>query len=221
VDLCEQDPDKAERVNVGGSVAVAQACGEHGIRVVGISTDLVFPGSRAWSTEDHETSPIMTYGRTKLRAEEAVLAIGALGVVARVPLIIGRGYGARSSATEGIAWALRAGRPLTLFTDQYRTPADADSIAQALQVLLAGRQTGRFHLGGRERVSRHELGIRVARAHKLPAEGIAAVRSAERPGAALRPSDVSLDSARARRELGYDPRPLEEMIARDRLEPEA
>src|SRR5688572_25928282 len=174
-DLCERDPDKAHRINVGGSRAVARACAERALRLVAISTDLVFPGTRAWSDEEQATGPVMMYGRTKRDGEDAALETGARAVIARVPLIIGRGYGARSTATEAVGWALRAGRPLTLFIDQFRTPADPESVAEALAVLLTGTQTGRFHLGGPERVRRHELGLRVARVHGLPTQGITAV----------------------------------------------
>lgn len=220
VDLCERNPEKARAINVEGSARVARACAEHGARLVAISTDLVFSGDRAWSTEDVPTGPVMTYGRTKLQGEEAALAACPRAAVARVPLIIGGGYGTRSTATEAISWALRAGRPVTLFTDQYRTPADAESIVEALARLLPGEQTGRFHLAGPERVSRHELGLRVARLHGLPESAIEAVPQDERPGLAPRPPDVSLDSSRARQELGYAPRSLDEMIAGDRPAPD-
>jgi dTDP-4-dehydrorhamnose reductase len=219
VDLCERDPERAERINVHGSEAVARACASRRLRVVGISTDLVLAGDRAHSDEAQPARPVMTYGRTKLAGEEALLAAHPGGAVARVPLIVGGGFGPRGSGSESVAWALRAGRRLTLFTDQYRTPCDAASIARALAALLAGTQTGRFHLGGRERVSRHELGLRVAAVHRLSTEGIEAVRSADVPSVAPRADDVSLDSRRAERELGFDPAPLDAMIRTDRPAP--
>ena len=221
VDVCERDPDKAARVNVGGSESVARACADRDLRLVAISTDLVFPGDHPWSDEQQATGPLMTYGRTKLQGEEAALALCTRSAVARVPLIIGRGYGSRGTASEAIEWALRAGRPVKLFTDQYRTPADAESITRALAVLLTGDQPGRFHLGGPERVSRHELGLRVAAVHGLRTDTIEAVPDAAVPGPAPRPPDVTLDSGRARRELGYEPRPLDEMIRGDRPGPDA
>jgi dTDP-4-dehydrorhamnose reductase len=220
VDVCEKDPELARRVNVRGSEAVARACAERGLRLVAVSTDLVFAGDQAPYAEAAPTAPLMTYGRTKLQGEDAVLQLCPRGVVARVPLILGRGYGARSTASEMVTWALRAGKRVTLFTDQYRTPCDAEALAPALAALLTGRQTGRFHLGGPERVSRHELGLRVARAHGLPTDLIDAVPQTSRPSIAPRPPDVSFDSGRARRELGYRPRSLDEMLRGDRPGPE-
>jgi len=109
---------------------------------------------------------------------------------------------------------------MTLFTDQYRTPVDAESVAAAIETLLKGSQTGRFHLGGPERLSRHELGLRVARIHGLDEGLIQGLRQAEHPIGVPRPLDVSLDSSRAHDELGWTPRPLEEGIREDRMAPE-
>ena len=46
----------------------------------------------------------------------------------------------------------------------------------------------------------------------IPAEGIEAVTQAALPLAAPRPADASLDSGRARAELGWTPRPLDDAI---------
>jgi dTDP-4-dehydrorhamnose reductase len=214
---CERDPELAHRVNVGGSAAIARACSIRGIRLLALSTDLVFAGNRAFSNEDETASPVMIYGRTKLLGEEAVLAASAQFVVVRVPLILGQGFGNRQSASESIACALRAGERPALFVDEFRTPVDPESLVPPLLALLHGTQTGRFHLGGLERVSRCELGWRVARAMGLTEEAIEPIRHSDRPTPTARPVDVSLDSGRAARELGYWPRILDDAIPDGRV----
>jgi dTDP-4-dehydrorhamnose reductase len=118
-----------------------------------------------------------------------------------------------------VAWALRAGRPVRLFTDEYRTPIDPESLADALGLILERGVAGRFHLGGPERVSRYDLGLRVARASGLPESGIAAGRQSDHGGPDPRAADVSLDSSRARQELGWTPRPIDEAIREGRPVP--
>jgi dTDP-4-dehydrorhamnose reductase len=115
---------------------------------------------------------------------------------------------------------LRAGRPLRLFTDQARTPIDAESVADALARLLRGKGSGRYHLGGDERVSRYELGMRVAEARGLDPSGITAVTQAEHHLPVPRPADVSMDSQRAKRELEWAPRPLDAGIREGRPWPD-
>ena len=82
--------------------------------------------------------------------------------------------------------------------------------------LLDGSLAGRFHLGGPERISRYDLGLRVARWLGLPEAGIVAGRQADHAGPDRRAADVSLDSGRARRELGWEPRPIDEAIRESR-----
>jgi dTDP-4-dehydrorhamnose reductase len=217
-DRCQADPELAERVNVRGAENVARACRLHRIRLVALSTDLVFAGDRGQLAESQPAAPILTYGRTKLRGEAAVFGACPGAAVARVALVVGRGHGSKGTASESVAWALAAGRTLRLFTGQYRTPVDAESVAVAIATLLAGSGAGLFHLGGAERISRFDLGLRVARALGLATEAIAAVTQAELRLAAPRPADVSLDSTRARTELGFAPRALETAILEGRAE---
>ena len=144
-------------------------CRARGLRLVALSTDQVLAGDRAFASEAVPPRPLHVYGRTKLEGEQAVLAEHPDAAAVRLPLMIGRGHGARGTASESILWSLRAGRSVRLFTDEYRTPVDPESLAAALVTLLRGRATGLFHLGGPERLSRYELGLRVARAFSLPA----------------------------------------------------
>jgi dTDP-4-dehydrorhamnose reductase len=112
--------------------------------------------------------------------------------------------------------ALRDRRPLRLFTDEHRTPIDPESVADAVARLLERGGSGRFHLGGPERLSRYELGLRVARVFGFPEAGVTAGRQEDHEGPDRRAADVSLDSTRARRELGWEPRPIEAAILEGR-----
>ena len=84
---------------------------------------------------------------------------------------------------KGSRHAIAAGRRLRLYTDQYRTPVDPESVADAIHRLLERSVAGRLHLGGPERLSRYDLGRRVARVLGLPAHAIEAATQAEPPGA--------------------------------------
>jgi dTDP-4-dehydrorhamnose reductase len=219
-DRCEADPGLAERQNVAAPFALASACRRAGARLIAVSTDLVLAGDRAFSGEDEPPLPSLVYGRSKLAGERAVLGECPQAAVVRVALVYGRGYGPRPTASEAIAWNLKDGRTLRLYVDQHRTPIDPESVAAALRLLLAGSQHGIFHLGGPERLSRYELGLRSARALQLPDALLEPIRQAERPAGAARPADVSLDCSRARRLLGWSPRPLEDGLRESRPEPD-
>lgn len=218
-DRCEERPAEAEAVNARLPGELARLCRERGLRLVGISTDLVFGGERAFSREVDPAVPLGVYGRTKRRGEEALLAGCPAAAVARVALVVGRGHGPRGTASESIAWALHAGRRARLYADELRTPIDPESVADALLRLLAGTASGHFHLAGAERMSRLDLGRRVARALGLPETLLESARQADHPGPDPRPADVSLAVSRARRELGWEPRPIDAALREGRLRP--
>ena len=221
VEQCQDGPAEAAAVNAALPATLARLCRERGLRLVAISTDMVFSGDRAPLREDDATGPLSVYGRTKREGEQAVLEALPTAAVARVALVCGRGHGPRGTSSEAVAWSLRAGRPATLFTDEYRTPVDPESVADAVARLVRRGGAGLFHLGGPERVSRYELGVRVARRLGLDASLVAASRQDEHRAPEPRPKDVSLDSGRARRELGWEPRPLDEALLESRRAPDS
>jgi dTDP-4-dehydrorhamnose reductase len=219
-DRCESDAELADRLNTRVPFDLARACHKLGLRLIALSTDLVLAGDRMFSGEDEPARPCLVYGRTKLAGEHAVAAECPDAAVVRVALVQGRGHGRRPTASEAIAWSLAAGEPLRLFADQHRTPIDPESVAGALLALLAGTQRGLFHLGGPQRLSRHELGLRLARLLGLTDSLIVPTRQAEHTrGAAQRPADASLDCTRARTLLGWAPRPLDAGLRESRPRP--
>lgn len=215
-DACEAQPEEAEQVNARVPGTIARLCRERSVRLVALSTDLVFAGDRAFVGERDAPAPVSVYGRTKLAGEHAVLREWRAAAVARVALVLGRGHGPRRTSTESVLLAIDDGRPPRLFTDEYRTPIDPESVADAVERLLVRGGSGLYHLGGPERLSRFDLGLRVARAFGLAESAVTAARQADHAGPDRRAADVSLDSTRARRELGWEPRPIDAAILESR-----
>ena len=218
-DTCEREPGLASRLNTDAPRELARLSRSLGLRFVSISTDLVFDGDSAWSDEAVEARPLLLYGRTKLDGERAILEELPEAVVFRVALVHGCGFGARSTTSETVAWALARGAPPRLFTDQYRTSIDPESVASAIAAVLGGRGRGLLHLGGPERLSRLELGLRTARALGLDARQMVPSQQAEVALPVPRPLDASMDSSRASRELGWSARPVDEALAESRRAP--
>jgi dTDP-4-dehydrorhamnose reductase len=215
-DACEKDPEAATLTNVVGARSVARACVAAGARLIAISTDLVFGGDATNFAENDQASPVSVYGRTKLAAEHAAIDIDPRAIILRTALIHGRGFGPKASASESVARRLSRGEPATLFDDEWRTPIDAGSVADAVTRLLERPQlSGVFHLGGLERLTRFELGERVAMALGGDAGLLRRAQRAAHNGAP-RPRDVSLGISKARELLGWEPGPLIETIREGR-----
>ena len=203
---CHGDPARAERVNTRGTALLAELAAEAGARLVYVSTDLVFEGERGWYREEDAPAPLSVYGRSKAAAEPAVLAVPRAAVV-RVSLLFGPGIGGRPSFFDEQVAALRAGRPLTLFADEWRTPLSLAVASGALLTVADSDFTGLLHLGGPERLSRLEMGQRLAAFLGADPCGIVAVSREQGPAAEPRPRDVALDSSRWRMLFPVQPWP--------------
>ena len=144
------EPDLACAAATSTAARRSRGGAGRGARFVTFSTDLVFGGDRAFVTEDDPPRPSQHYGRTKVEAEDAVLAESGEAAVLRIALVVGRGFGPRTSATEAVASALAAGRRPRLCP---RSVPHADrpfaSIADAVARVLDRRASGRFPRRGR------------------------------------------------------------------------
>jgi dTDP-4-dehydrorhamnose reductase len=195
---CHRDGERARSVNTLGSATLAELADEAAIRLVFVSTDLVFDGERGGYREEDAVSPLSTYGRTKAAAERAVLAHPG-GAVVRVPLLFGPSLIGQPTFFDQQTAALREGRPIALFHDEWRTPLDFRTAAQSLAALAETAFVGVLHVGGPERMSRVEMGQRLAARLRRDPAAIVAVSRNRDPAAERRPRDTSLDCSRWRR----------------------
>jgi dTDP-4-dehydrorhamnose reductase len=194
-DSVRRDPRLGRDLNVDSTRRLADWCARHQRRLVFTSTDLVFDGSRSWYREDEIPEPILAYGRTKREAETAVLESGG-GLVARLSLLYGPSKCGRESFFGHTIAALRAGRPQSLFEDEYRTPIDLATAAHVLARFVESSLTGLIHVAGTERMSRYEMIRRAAVALRLDGGLVHANRRTDVTSPEPRPADVSLDTSR-------------------------
>lgn len=190
---CYRDPDRARRVNVNGSALLAELATQSRRRFVHVSTDLVFDGEKGGYRESDATSPLSRYAQTKVDAEQAVLQHAGTLVV-RPSLLFGPTLVGRPTFFDQQLASLRERRPMALFEDEWRTPLSLGTTAAALLALVRSDVTGILHLGGPERLSRLEMGFRLAAGLGLDPTVFSATQRASNPAPEPRPRDVSLDS---------------------------
>lgn len=194
VDLCDAQPQLADKVNRRTTELLASG----GARIVLVSTDSVFDGSRGSYSESDDPAPVNEYARSKLRAEEHV-STAASGISIRT------NFFGRSTRDHGLAeWMLRelrAGREIIGFEDVVFSPLYCRDAARAIAEIATSDETGVLHLGG-EAVNKYEFGVLVANHHGLDARLVRRGSIADVTLKALRPLNTSLDSTRAESLLG-------------------
>lgn len=214
---CEKDPEQSFQINVKATTDLARYAGAQNIPFVFCSTDLVFDGTAAPYKPDAPVSPVMTYGRHKAEAEEAVREAHPQAIIARLPLMYGASTNPKRGLISGLRNALVSGRPVKLFHDEYRTAGHARRVAQGLWAWLlaqsAGEQRGgTWHFGGPQRLSRYAMALEVAQTWDLDPSAVQAVAQADVQTGSPRPADVSLDSG-ATFEKGWQHGSLAEELA--------
>ncbi len=132
---CQREPEKAEQINTRASAHLAELADRARVRLVHVSTDMVFDGERGGYREDDPVAPLSVYGRTKAAAEQAVRAYPRTAV-ARISLLFGPSLVGRPTFFDQQASALRgAAHPLVP-----RRMADiAQSARRRARVARAGR----------------------------------------------------------------------------------
>ena len=161
--------EDAWSINVEGSAAVAAAA--RGARLVHLSSDIVFDGTRGRYREDDPVAPVHAYGRSKAEAERLVAELHPEAAIVRTSLIYG---GAEAGPQERLA---REGR--RFFVDEIRSPVQVEDLARALLELVPSSTTpARCTSAGADDISRYDLAVllgadpaRIERAHTTPGPG--------------------------------------------------
>jgi dTDP-4-dehydrorhamnose reductase len=217
VDLCETQPDLAQRVNVDLAEYVARACARRGVPLIHISTDHLFSGHAPFVDEDEPIRPVNAYGRTKGEAERRVLDAHPEALVVRTNFY-GWGPGYRASFSDGIIASLRAGRAVRLFRDVFYTPIIAETLALVSHELQERTAAGVFHVVGDDRLSKLDFGLRLAAVFGLDASLITPGSIADHANLAPRPRDMSLSNRKATALLGRPLGGVDAHVARLRVQ---
>jgi dTDP-4-dehydrorhamnose reductase len=142
VDGAEADPSAAHAINVEGARNVAEAAA----RVVYISSDYVFDGTKAEPyVESDPVNPISKYGRTKLDGERATLTASPHSVVVRTAWLFGSG------GSNFVTTMLRLGEErgnVQVVDDQVGCPTFTEHLAGALVAIAEGHEHGFLHVAG-------------------------------------------------------------------------
>ena len=212
-DECELNRAACWQHNVSAVQHLATACASLDTHLTHLSTDFVFSGEAGPLAEDAVPAPVNFYGESKLAAEHVVQASSGRWAIARTVLVYGVAHD--YSRTNLVLWvrdSLRAGQPIKVVADQWRTPTLAEDLAEGCWLLARHAAQGIYHLSGDEFLTPYDLALRVAAHFDLDATLIERVDASTFSQPARRPARTGFLIGKARRELGYQPHSLAEGI---------
>ena len=197
VEACEANPQTAKAVNVDVTAAVADACRRTETRLIHISTDHLFAGTRRAYTEEQDIEPLNVYARTKADAEKAALDRCPGALVVRTNFF-GWGPAYRPSFSDWIISSLRSGKEIRLFDDVSITPILATELARSVHEIISRHGSGIFNVAGDDVITKLEFGRSVAEIFELDSGLIEPGKLADTTGLVRRPYDMSLSNAKTR-----------------------
>lgn len=192
VDLAETEVEQANLVNAVGVYHLAKAAQKCNARLIHISTDYVFDGTKNQPyTEEDVTCPLNVYGQSKLAGENLALSTCVDTLILRTSWVFSE-YGNNFLKTM-----LRIGKEnseLRIVGDQIGTPTYAVDIAFAIVALIEKHRTvrGILNIAGKDICSWAEFAQNIFKianqldnAYKIP--HVTAITSAEYKVVAKRP----------------------------------
>jgi dTDP-4-dehydrorhamnose reductase len=226
---CELNPAMAQRVNVTSIETLLDVIGNSNTRLVHLSIDLVYGGERGGShVEEDSTDPVTVYGKTMAEAERILLGEALTSkaltsgqgappntpptgrrfepAILRISLPMGVSFNGHAGAIDWIQSRFKKDKPATLYYDEVRTPTYTDCLNRLLaDVLSRPHMSGLFHAGGPRRLSLFEIAQIVNRVGGYDPDLLHGCPRIEAGPLPPRAGDVSMNSSKLARALGYDP----------------
>lgn len=192
VDGCESNRDLAFAVNTQGAIHVAQAAREVGSRLMFISTDYVFDGTKKVPYHaDDTTNPISVYGESKTRAEEHLVKILPDVCIVRTSWLFGPGG---KGFVPTILKLASDRQEIAAVNDQRGCPTFTPDLAPVLVQLCRKSAHGIVHATNFGDCTRFEFATEIVRKTGLPTV-VRPTTSAAFPRPARRPAYSVLSPA--------------------------
>ncbi len=215
VDNCEDQKELANSINGDGAKNVALVCKKIGARLLYVSTDYVFDGSKDSSyVEEDLTNPINVYGQSKLLGEKNIQDILSDYLIIRTSWLFGLGG---KNFVESILKRGQKGEDLRVVSDQIGAPTNTKDLAVAIVKLLRNDTKGIINISNSGECSWQEFAAAIYSEIGLDESKVASISTEEFGAKAPRPKNSRLSSERFEKVAGYRLRDWKEAL-KDYLE---
>jgi dTDP-4-dehydrorhamnose reductase len=196
VDGSESSQGRAFAVNRDGAVNVAEAAKAVGARLLFVSSDYVFDGTKNFPYEIDDTrNPLGVYGRSKAEAEIRLQELMQSCCVARTSWLFGTG----GKCFPDTILKLAATRPtLDVVNDQRGCPTYSIDLARAIIELCRKNAEGIVHVTNAGSCTWFEFATEIVKQAGLTTE-VRPISTQQMPRPARRPANSALSSARLNR----------------------
>lgn len=162
VDLCEEQPEHAARVNTEGTRNIAAACFTWDIPLLYVSTAGVFRGDKKDPyVEEDQPAPVNVYGVSKWEGEKIVQKMLKRYFIVRAGWMVG-GWEIDKKFVYKIVQQLKEGKTqLRVVSDKFGTPTFTKDFAANLMKLVQTGRYGIYHMANQGTCSRYDMALKI------------------------------------------------------------
>lgn len=185
---CEINPEKSFSVNAIGAFNVAKAAKEVGAKIIFISTDYVFDGSKEIFTESDMPNPLNVYGASKLAGENLTKIANDNFYIIRTSWLFGihkssKGHNFVSLMLE----KAKNGENIKVVDDQFGSPTYTYDLALKIKELIDKKTpSGIYHITNYGSCSWYEFAKKIFELSDLKSN-LEEIKSSDRPSSVKRP----------------------------------
>jgi dTDP-4-dehydrorhamnose reductase len=172
VDESEQEPARAQAVNVDGPRFLAEAANKVGAEIVHFSTQYVFDGEpvgRLPYTIEDEPRPVNNYGRTKIAGEIMVREACPRSYIVRTSWVYGSG---KNSFLCAVGNDLKAGRKVRAIDDIWSSTTYVGDLIERVMTIHAAGRYGTYHAVNEGVCTYYEFALEAGRVLELSRDRI-------------------------------------------------
>ena len=213
VDLCEDEKQACDALNVSAVQYLADACEKVGAHLIQISTDFIFDGKDGPYKEEDKPNPLSYYGLSKLKSEQLLYNHHVKWTILRTIIVFG--VGENLSKGNIVLWAmgaLKKAEPLNIIDDQFRAPTLAEDLADACILAAKKKAYGIFNASGKDIMSIFEMVECIANYFGNDTRNLNRISTSTLNQKAVRPPRTGFILDKSRKELGYNPHSFHECL---------
>ena len=198
VDKAEVEKKQANLINHFAVLNLAEIARDNHIKLIHISTDYVFDGSKLESYDETDSaSPLNVYGKTKLDGENAICSIMQFDAIIIRTSWVYSIYG--NNFVDTILKLCKVNNDLNVISDQIGSPTFANDLASVILSIIDNKKFNEsyqdsqiFHYSNEGKCSWYEFANEINRLSESECK-INPIHSKDYPQAALRPKQVILN----------------------------
>ena len=213
MDICERDPDHAERHIFHMTKSVSQFAMKHDAYLISISTDAVSDGAVEYLKESDALNPINVYGKVKVRTEQYLTSEHESSMVVRTRFY-GRSLANKTSFPEHLIEELSQDREVECFTDNYCSHIYVVNLAEVLAECIKKRLFGIFNIVEDRKYSRFDFAQLLARIFGFDEKLIVSSCMSDMHSDVPRPFNTSLSNTKIKARIKTGILPAAEGLAR-------